>query len=63
MEYLEKIVFDALQLGNEMKERVSEIIRESGNDVTEDTIQTIIYWNRLEQREHNVKEIKEHLKR
>ena len=51
-EYLEKIVLDALERGQEMKQRVSDIIKEAGVRVTERRIRKIVYWNRLEGYEH-----------
>ena len=60
-EYLEKIVLDALERGQEMKQRVSDIIKEAGYRVTERRIRKIIYWNRLEQYEHGEREVKLYL--
>lgn len=57
-EYLEHIVLDALERGNEMKNRVIAVIREAGYTATEDVIRELVYWNRLEQYEHNADEIK-----
>lgn len=61
MEYLEKIVFDALERGGEMKERVSGMILKAGYELTEEKIRKIVFWNRLEYKEHNDKEIKRYL--
>lgn len=52
IEYLEKIVLDALERGMEMKQRVSRTIKRSGHEVTERKIRKIVYWNRLERCEH-----------
>ena len=51
-EYLEKIVLDALERGQEMKQRVSDVIKKAGFNVTEGRIRKIVYWNRLERHEH-----------
>ena len=42
-EYLEKIVFDALQRGQKMKQRVSDVINKAGHEVTEERIRKIVY--------------------
>lgn len=60
-EYLERIVLDALERGQEMKQRVSGIIRGAGYRVTERRIRRIIYWNRLERYEHGEREVKLYL--
>lgn len=60
-EYLEKIVLDALERGQEMKQRVSDIIKGAGYRETESRIRKIIYWNRLEQYEHGEREVKLYL--
>lgn len=62
-EYLEKIVLDALQYGAEMKNRVSDIIKEAGFEATEEEIREIVYWNRLKHCESCVEEIKEYLQK
>ena len=51
-EYLEKIVLDALERGQEMKQRVSDVIKKAGFNATEGRIRKIVYWNRLERHEH-----------
>ena len=56
-EYLEKIVLDALERGQEMKQRVSDIIKEAGVKVTERRIRKIVYWNRLERYEHGKRDV------
>lgn len=61
LEYLERIVLDALERGQEMKQRVSGIIRGAGYRVTERRIRRIIYWNRLERYEHGEREVKLYL--
>ena len=60
-EYLEKIVLDALERGQEMKQRISDIIKGAGYRVTESRIRKIIYWNRLERYEHGEREVKFYL--
>lgn len=61
-EYLDNIVFDALEQGQEMKTRVVKEISDAGFDATEDTIKKIIFWNRAEMYEHTADEIREYLK-
>ena len=58
-EYLYRIVQDALEQGQEMKDRIAKTIRESGYAATEERIRQIILWNRKEKREHLPKEIRE----
>lgn len=60
-EYLEKIVLDALERGQEMKQRVSDVIKKAGLKVTEGRIRKIIYWNRLEQHEHGEQDVRIYL--
>ena len=60
-EYLEKIVLDALERGQEMKQRVSDIIKKAGYRVTERTIRKIVYWNRLERYEHEERDVRLYL--
>ena len=60
-EYLEKIVLDALERGQEMKQRVSDVIREAGFRVTERRIRKIVYWNRLERHEHGERDVRLYL--
>lgn len=57
-EYLQKIVLDALERGQEMKQRVSDVIKEAGFRVTESRIRKIVYWNRLEQHEHGERDVR-----
>lgn len=59
-EYLIKIVSDALEHGLEMKTRVSAAVKNAGYEATEERIRSVIYWNRLEQHEHCIDEIKEY---
>lgn len=60
-EYLEKIVLDALERGQEMKQRVSDVIKEAGFSVTESRIRKIVFWNRLERQEHGEREVRSYL--
>lgn len=60
-EYLENIVFDALQRGQEMKQRVSDVINKAGHEVTEERIREIVYWNRLERHEHGERDVRLYL--
>lgn len=60
-EYLEKIVLDALERGQEMKQRVSDVIKKVGFKVTEGRIRKIVYWNRLEQHEHGEQDVRLYL--
>lgn len=58
-EYLYRIVQDALERGQEMKDQVVETIRKSGISDTEERIRQVILWNRKEKREHLPEEIRE----
>ena len=58
-EYLHRIVQDALERGQEMKDQVVETIRKSGISDTEERIRQVILWNRKEKREHLPEEIRE----
>lgn len=58
-EYLYRIVQDALERGQEMKDQVVETIRKSGIPDTEERIRQVILWNRKEKREHLPEEIRE----
>lgn len=60
-EYLEKIVLDALERGQEMKQRVSDIIKKAGYRETERLIRKIVYWNRLERHEHGEQDVRLYL--
>lgn len=56
-EYLEKIVLDALERGQEMKQRVSDVIKKAGFNATEGRIRKIVFWNRLERHEHGERDV------
>ncbi len=56
-EYLYRIVQEALERGQEMKDRVADVILKSGYADTEERIRQIILWNRKEKREHLPEEI------
>lgn len=58
-EYLYRIVQDALEQGQEMKERIAKAIRESGLEDTEERIRQVILWSRKEKREFLPEEILE----
>mgnify|MGYP005778519997 FL=1 len=58
-EYLYRIVQDALEQGQEMKDQVVEAIRKSDVSDTEERIRQVILWNRKEKREHLPEEIRE----
>lgn len=60
-EYLERIVLDALERGDEMKRRVVDVLHKAGYEATEERIRTVVFWNRLEQREHNVSEVQTYI--
>lgn len=60
-EYLERIVLDSLRCGGEMKNRVSDTIKKAGFEVNEETIRSIVYWNRLKHCENGAEEVKEYL--
>lgn len=61
-EYLETIIADALERGNEMKRRVIDAIQEAGYQATEERIRAVVFWNRSAQREHNVNEVQAYLR-
>lgn len=60
-EYLEKMVLDALERGQEMKQRVSDVMKKAGFKVTERRIRKIVYWNRLERNEHGERDVRLYL--
>ncbi len=60
-EYLEKIILDVLERGQEMKQRVSDIIKKAEFRVTERRIRKIVYWNRLEWYEHGERDVRLYL--
>lgn len=49
---------DALERGQEMKQRVSDVIKKVGFKVTEGRIRKIVYWNRLERHEHGEQDVR-----
>ena len=57
-EYLERIVRDAFQNGKNMKEKVEKQVKSAGIKVSNDIIREIMYWNRKENKIHNINEIK-----
>ncbi len=60
-EYLHRIVQDALEQGQKMRERVEEQIRKTGLSVTSENIRKIVFWNRKTKKEHTCNEVKEYL--
>lgn len=62
MEYLERIVLDALNEGQEMKNRVETAIKDAGYVPTNAIVRKIIYWNRIEKYEHTSEEVLQYLK-
>lgn len=62
-EYLYRIVQDALERGNEMSNRVEDYIRKAELPVTGENIRKVVFWNRKEQKEHSVEEIRNYLRK
>ena len=62
-EYLYRIVEDALERGNQIKEDVSGRIKKAGFSANFEQIREIIFWDRKDKRPHNEAEIQEFLKR
>ena len=62
-EYLYRIVQDALGRGNEMSNRVEDCIRKAELPVTGENIRKVVFWNRKEQKEHSVEEIRNYLRK
>ncbi len=62
-EYLYRIVQDALERGNEMSNRVEDYIRKAELPVTRGNIKKVIFWNRKEQKEHSVEEIRNYFRK
>lgn len=60
-EYLNRIVLDALERGQKMKDRVADAIKKAGFDATEKEIRKIIYWNRQKHCESSIQEVKMYL--
>ena len=60
-EYLDNIILDALEQGQEMKKRVEKEIVHAGLAASEETIKKIVFWNRAEKYEHTAHEIKKYL--
>ena len=61
LRYLEAIIANALERGNEMKRRVIDAIQEAGYQATEERIRAVVFWNRSAQREHNANEVRAYL--
>lgn len=62
-EYLYRIVEDALERGNRIKEDVSGRIKKAGYSASYEQIRKIIFWDRKDKRPHNEAEIREFLKK
>lgn len=60
-EYLNRIVLDALERGQKMKDRVADVIKMAGFEATEKEIRKIIYWNRQKHCESSIQEVKMYL--
>ena len=60
-EYLRRIVQDALEQGQEMRERVEEQFHVINLPVTEERIRKVVFWNRKDKKEHKAQEIKRYL--
>ncbi len=60
-EYLNRIVLDALERGQKMKDRVADVIKMAGFDATEKEIRKIIYCNRQKHCESSIQEVKMYL--
>lgn len=60
-EYLYRIVRDALEQGQEMKEKIGGQIQKAGLPVTDENIRKIVFWNRKEKKEHTSSEIRVYL--
>lgn len=60
-EYLNNIILDALEQGQEMKKRVENEIVHAGLEASEEIIKKIVFWNRAEKHEHTAHEIKKYL--
>ena len=52
---------DALEQGQEMRERIEEQLRAVNLIVSEDNIRKIVIWNRKDKKEHDAQEIKKYL--
>ncbi|MFV0395695.1 MAG: Fic/DOC family protein [Coprobacillaceae bacterium] len=61
MEYLEKIIFEALNNGLEMKERIIDKLNCIDTEVNEKIVREIVYWDRKEGKEHSCAEMKKYL--
>ena len=62
-EYLYRIVEDALERGNQIKEDVSGRIKKAGYSASYEQIREIIFWDRRDKRSHNETEIQGFLAR
>lgn len=62
-EYLYRIVEDALERGNRIKEDVFGRIKQAGYSANHEQIRKILFWDRKDKRPHNEAEIREFLKK
>lgn len=62
-EYLYRIVEDALERGNQIKDGVSGRIKKAGYSASYEQTRKIIFWDRKDKRPHNEVEIREFLKK
>ena len=60
-EYLRRIVQDALEQGQKMRECIVEQLHAVKLPVSEDNIRKIVFWNREDKKEHSAQEIKKYL--
>ena len=60
-EYLRRIVQDALEQGQKMRECIVEQLHAVKLPVSEDNIGKIVFWNREDKKEHSAQEIKKYL--
>ena len=61
-EYLERIVFDALEQGAKMKDRIITELQKANLPCEAATIREVVKWNRIEHKEHTSEEIKKFFK-
>ena len=60
-EYLRRIVQDALEQGQKMRECIVEQLHAVKLPVSEDNIRKIVFWNREDKKEHSAQEIQTYL--
>lgn len=62
-EYLYRIMEDALERGNRIKEDIFGRIKQAGYSANHEQIRKILFWDRKDKRPHNEAEIREFLKK